>query len=206
MRAQNSKKMRNFLIRAVGHAEYCAVSVTGILFGCSPVIRYLRNPNPRITAKVLRRFGAHVGIHTTLKGSLLLDNVSGDRESTDDFRHLNIGSNCYVGDGVFLDLANEIRIEDDVVIAGRASFITHAECGRSSYVNARFPRQSGRIVVRSGAWVGFGATVLHGVVIGENCVVGANALVTENTESCCVYVGTPARKIKAMQELTVCTK
>jgi acetyltransferase-like isoleucine patch superfamily enzyme len=195
--------MRKLAYRLAAQAEYCAIVIKGLLFGCSPVIRYLRNPNPLITAKLLRRFGAQVGEHATLKGSIFVDNVFDDSNSTGDFSHLTIGRNCYVGDCVFFDLADNIVLGDNSVIAGKASLVTHSECKRSSYINERFPRKSAPIVLGSGAWIGFGVTVLNGVTIGQNCVIGSSALVNESTDPYGVYVGAPARKIKTIENLSV---
>jgi acetyltransferase-like isoleucine patch superfamily enzyme len=188
------------LTRAVAAVEYWAVSMAGALLGISTVVRYLRNPNPRVTAKILRAFGATIGSRTTLKGSIFVDNSYGDQNSTDDFSHLIIGDNCYIGEAVFFDLADQIIIENDAVIAGRASFITHAECRRSGYLSQKFPRSCGAVTVGGGAWIGFGATILCGVTVGSNSAVGAHSLVLQDTEPRCVYVGNPAKKLRGLDE------
>lgn len=192
--------MNRFLSRAVNLIEYWVVLLLGRLLGISLVIRYLRNPNPSITRRLLTAFGAIVGTNATLKRSIFLDNVYGDANSTGDFSHLKIGDNCYIGDCVFFDLANKIVIEDGSVLAGRVSLITHAECKRSAFLSQRFPRMCAPIVIEAGAWIGFGATVLAGVTIGENSVVGAEALLMQDTDPHCVYVGSPARKVKRVAE------
>ena len=188
-----------FLNRLAAYIEYQTVWILGLIFGISPVVRYLRNPNPRTSVRLLRAFGAKVGTATTIKGSLFLDNVTGDQDATGDFSHLSIGSNCYIGDAVFFDLASEIAIENDAVVAGRAAFLTHSECGRSSYLNMLFPRRCDGVTVGSGAWIGFGATVLSGVKIGPQTTVGANSLLIHNAEDHSVYAGSPARKIRSLK-------
>ena len=40
------------------------------------------------------------------------------------------------------------------------------------------------------------STVLCGVCVAEGCVIGANSVVTSDTETNKVYVGSPARVIK----------
>ena len=192
--------MNRFLSRTVNFIEYCLISLLGRLVGISIVIRYLRNPNPWITQKLLTAFGATVGTDVTIKRTLFLDNVYGDANSTGDLSHLKIGNNCYIGDCVFFDLANEIRIADDAVLAGRVSLLTHAECNRSSFLSQCFPRMCAPIVIEAGAWIGFGATVLAGVTIGANSVVGAGALLMQDTDPYWVYVGSPARKVKRADE------
>jgi putative colanic acid biosynthesis acetyltransferase WcaF len=192
--------MNRFLSRAVNLIEYWVVLLFGRLLGISWVIRYLRNPNPSITRRLLTAFGATVGTNVTLKRSIFLDNVYGDANSTGDFSHLKIGDSCYIGDCVFFDLANEIVIADGAVLAGRVSLITHAECKRSVFLSQHFPRMCAPIVIGAGAWIGFGATVLAGVTIGENSVVGADALLMQDTDPHWVYVGSPARKVKRVDD------
>lgn len=191
--------MKKLMSRAVNAVHFMIVYLLGKTLGIGWVVRHLRNPNPKNAARLLRAFGATVGRDSTIKGSLIIDNTVGDKDSTGDFSHLDIGKNCYIGEGVFLDLANQIVIEDNAVIAARASFLTHAQCKRSPYINARFPRKTGPVVVGSGAWVGFGVTVLHGVTIGQNSVIGANSLVIENTTPRCVYVGSPAKPLRQIE-------
>ncbi len=142
---------------------------------------------------LLRHFGATIGERTTIKGSLFLDNVSEDANSSGTFRYLQIGANCYIGDGVYFDLADRIIIEDDVMVSGRASVVTHSDCNRSAFLKERFPRRSGPVRIGRGAWIGFGALILDGVSVGEEAVVGAYALVRQKIPPREVWVGTPAR-------------
>ena len=193
------KRRRDLLNRAIALLEYYAVFITGKILGSAAIVRYLRNPNPLISVRLLRAFGAVIGNHSTVKGSIFFDNVERDENSTGNFCHLKIGDNCYIGDGVFFDLANEILIENDAVIAGRASFITHAECRRSSYLSLKFPRRCEPVIVGSGAWIGFGATVLAGVTVGNNSTLGANSLLLENSQPRCVYTGSPAKRVRAIE-------
>jgi acetyltransferase-like isoleucine patch superfamily enzyme len=164
--------------------------------GMEEIVRYLRSPNSRITAWLLCRFGACVGERTTFKGAVIIDNVYQDRDSAGDLSHLKIGVNCYIGEEVYFDLASQIVIGENAVISGHVSLVTHADCNRSPAVAARFPRKSGPVVVGSGAWIGFGATVLCGVEIGAEAVIGAGSLVTRSVVAGAVCAGTPARPVE----------
>ena len=166
------------------------------MFGISYVVKYLRNPNPSVTAKILRAFGARVGCRTTFKRSLFIDNAYEDENSAGDFSFLEVGNNCYIGDVVYFDLSNKIVIEDNSVISGRVSFVTHADCNRSPFLNERFPRISDSIIVRKGAWIGFGATIMSGVSIGDNSVVAACSLVRQTIGDKTVAWGIPAETIR----------
>ena len=162
-------------------------------------IPYLRNPSPALSVPLLRRLGAKVGEMSTVKRSIFLDNVYEDANSCGTLNYLEIGTNCYIGDCVYFDLSNRIRIEDNAVVSGRVSFVTHADCNRSEFLRERFPRQSARIKVGRGAWVGFGATLLNGVALGEEAVVAASSLVRDSIPSREVWAGTPARCIRRLE-------
>lgn len=165
------------------------------VLGIRELVRYLRAPNPGITAWLLCRFGARVGDGTTFKGAIVLDNVNQDRNSTGDLSHLTIGTNCYIGDDVYFDLADRIIIGNNALVSGRVSLITHADCNRSPVLAPLHPRKTGPVYVGDGAWLGFGATVLCGVKIGANSLVGAGSVVTRPVEPGTTCAGVPARPI-----------
>lgn len=166
------------------------------LHGMPELVRYLRSPNPRIAAWLLRRFGARVGERTTFKGAVILDNVYQDRDSSGDLSHLEIGANCYVGEEVYFDLADRIVIGDNAVVSARVSLITHSDCNRSPMLATRHPRKTGPVCIGNGAWLGFGATVLCDVEIEANAVIGAGSVVTGPVGAGATYAGVPARPLQ----------
>lgn len=172
--------------------------LAGKIFGISYIVGYLRNPDPLISVRLLQAFGARIGKGTTIKRSIYLDNVYRDQNSTGDFSYLKIGNNCYIGDCTYFDLANEIIIGNNVVISGGVSFVTHADCNRSKYLEKVYPRTCKKIVVQDGAWIAFRATVLNGVTIGENALIAAHSLVQKDVEKYCLYGGIPAKKLKSL--------
>lgn len=48
--------------------------------------------------------------------------------------------------------------------------------------------------------VGTNAIILPGVTVAEGCAIGAMALVTKSTEPWGVYIGIPARRVKARKK------
>lgn len=187
------KRLVNLLSSSV---NFGFIYVLGKIFGVSIIVRYLRNPNPQITVKLLRAFGASIGQGTNFKRSVILDNVYEDEDSAGDFRHLKIGDNCYIGDYVYFDLSHEIILGNNVVVSGQVSFISHADCNRSEYLSEKFTRVCQPVQVNDGAWICFRATILSGVTVGENAMVGACSLLRENIKDHILYAGVPAKKIK----------
>lgn len=179
-------------------AEFMSVYTAARLRGVDRAIAYLRNPNPLLTAPLLRAFGAEVGTGTTFKRTLLLDNVREDENSTGDFSHLRVGNKCYIGDDVYLDLAAPILIADEVVLSGRVSLLTHADCNRSTFLRDAFPRRVAAVTLQQGCWIGFGATVLCGCTVAPDSVVASHSLLRQDTEARTVFAGVPARRVRSI--------
>lgn len=162
---------------------------------------YLRNPIvTQLSRRCLISGGADLGHGARIKRSLRIDNSVTDENSTGDFSHLSIGSNTYIGDGVYMDLADKVDIGQDVTVGGDVSFITHADCNRSQWLSDHFPRDQGAITVNEGAWIGFGATIMHGVTVGRKSVVAAGSLVREDVEPQTVVAGTPAEPVRKLED------
>lgn len=189
-------KVRPFLHGLWARINTARVLAVSRVLGPSYAVWYLRAPRPHTVAAVLRGLGATVGAGTTFKGALVLENTFEDEHSAGDLRHLRIGRNCYIGEGVHLDLAHEITMGDNVVVSGRASVLTHADCNRSSFLAACFPRICAPVNLGDGAWIGFGATLFPGITIGREAVVAAGSLLREDAESRWVYGGVPARRLR----------
>ena len=102
-----------------------------------------------------------------------------------------IGDRVTVKSGVFL--WDGTRIEDDVFIGPNATFTNdkHPKSGL-------YPKQWLGITVKKGASIGANATLLPGIIIGENAMVGAGAVVVQNVPDRAVVVGNPARIIRYM--------
>lgn len=54
----------------------------------------------------------------------------------------------------------------------------------------------GDIVIGNDVWIGYEATILSGVTIGEGAIIGAKAVVTKDVPAYSVVGGVPAKEIK----------
>lgn len=105
-----------------------------------------------------------------------------------------------VGDGVSLALAATpdvfwpelITLEDNVIVGYDASILCH-EFLRDEY-------RTGEVIIRDGAMIGAGTTILPGVEIGENARVAANSLVAEDVPAGTTVAGVPAEVVRASDE------
>lgn len=58
------------------------------------------------------------------------------------------------------------------------------------------PSTKGSVIIGNDVWIGYGATILSGVKIGDGAVIGARAVVVKNVSPYSIVVGNPGREIK----------
>jgi len=151
----------------------------------------LRLSLPPIRMWLLRLAGAQIGRDT------VIFDVRFSNVYHYGFSRVVIGDRCFVGDEVMIDVRGGVIMEDDVTISNRTTIVTHINVGYEDHpLQKRYPMKEGKVVIRRGAYVGTGATILPGVIIGEESVVGAAAVVTKDVAKRAVVVGVPARPLR----------
>lgn len=104
---------------------------------------------------------------------------------------VKIGNNCTVKCGV--QLWDGVVLEDDVCIGANVTF-----------TNDRYPRAKNpdwrleRTLIKRGASVGAGSTLLCGITVGENAMIGAGSVVTKDVPAGELWVGNPARYVRKL--------
>jgi acetyltransferase-like isoleucine patch superfamily enzyme len=115
--------------------------------------------------------------------------------------NVKVGARCKVSSHSFL--CDGVTLEDEV-------FIGHGVM----FCNDKHPRattpggglksagdwQCAKTLVKRGASIGSGATVLGGLVIGEHAMVGAGSVVTSDVPPHATVAGNPARILKQASE------
>lgn len=99
-----------------------------------------------------------------------------------------IGKNCRIASGVFLP--PDSVIEDGVFIGPNTTF-TDDKFPKAGNVNYRAMPP----VVREGASIGAGATILPSITIGAGALVGAGAVVCHDVPDDMIVQGIPAREV-----------
>ena len=56
------------------------------------------------------------------------------------------------------------------------------------------------VLIKYGAWVGAGATILPGVTVGKYAIIGANSVVNKDIPDYAVAVGSPAKVVKYLDK------
>lgn len=103
--------------------------------------------------------------------------------------HVKIGNNCTVKCGV--QLWDGVELEDNVMIGANCTF-----------TNDLYPRAKNMdwklltTIIRKGASIGAGSTILPGIEIGENAMVGAGSVVTKSIPAGEIWVGNPAKFLR----------
>ena len=110
-------------------------------------------------------------------------------------KNVTIGKNVTVMNGVLMMSAGGITIEDNVMIAANVQLISNNHDPYDRYVITCKP-----ILIKEGAWIGAGATILPGVTIGKYAIIGANSLVSKDIPDYGVAVGSPAKVIKYLKK------
>lgn len=108
---------------------------------------------------------------------------------------LVIGKNVVITSGLLAMARGGITIEDNVMIAANVQLISN---NHDPYDRMVLPCKPVRI--KTGAWVGAGATILPGVTVGRHAIVGAASVVTRDVPDYAVVVGNPARVIKTLDK------
>jgi acetyltransferase-like isoleucine patch superfamily enzyme len=135
-------------------------------------------------SKFINMYGCEVGDNTKIGAFVEIQ------------KNASVGKNCKISSHTFI--CEGVTIEDEVFIGHGVTFI-----------NDMFPRATtdGELqteadwvvdptVIKRGASIGSGATILANVTVGERAMVGAGSVVTKDVPAGAVVVGNPARILR----------
>jgi acetyltransferase-like isoleucine patch superfamily enzyme len=138
-------------------------------------------------AKFINLYGCEIGDNTKIGTFVEIQ------------KNAKVGKNCKISSHTFI--CEGVAIEDGV-------FIGHGV----TFTNDRYPRSTAAdgslqtekdwtvefTVVRKGASIGSGATILPNLIIGENAIVGAGSVVTKDVPAHAIVAGNPARILRGV--------
>jgi acetyltransferase-like isoleucine patch superfamily enzyme len=132
-------------------------------------------------AKFVNLYGCSVGDNTKIGAFVEIQ------------KKASVGRNCKISSHSFV--CEGVTIEDDVFIGHGVMFINdsypRATTGGQLQTEADWKVE--RTVIRKGASIGSGATILANVTVGENALVGAGSVVTKDVPANAIVAGNPAR-------------
>ena len=112
-----------------------------------------------------------------------------------------IGRRCKISSHTFI--CEGVTIEDEVFV-GHGVMFTNDLFPRATAAGGGLQTEADwqcvPTLVKRGASIGSGATLLCGITIGERAMIGAGSVVTKDVPDGAIVVGNPARVIKRIPE------
>ena len=108
-----------------------------------------------------------------------------------------VGDNCKISSHTFI--CEGVTIESEVFVGHGVTFINdrypHAT-NAAGHLQSEADWNCQSTLVKRGASIGSGATLLGGITIGENAIVGAGSVVTKDVPANAIVAGNPAKVLR----------
>ena len=114
-------------------------------------------------------------------------------------KNARIGKRCKISSHTFI--CEGVTVEDNVFIGHGVTFINDSYPRATNSDGSLQTEVDWKVeltVVKKGASIGSGSTILSEVVIGENSIVGAGSVVTKDVPANCVVAGNPAKILRSI--------
>lgn len=114
-------------------------------------------------------------------------------------KNAKVGQCCKISSHTFI--CEGVTIEDNVFIGHNVTFVNDTYPRATTPGGGLQTEQDWKVestLVKKGASIGSGVTILANVVIGEGALVGAGSVVTRDVPPFSVVVGNPARVVRLL--------
>jgi acetyltransferase-like isoleucine patch superfamily enzyme len=114
-------------------------------------------------------------------------------------KNASVGRQCKISSHTFI--CEGVTIEDNVFVGHGVMFINdiYPRATANGQLQTEADWKVGRTVIKNGASIGTGATILANVTIGENAIVGAGSVVTKDVPANCIVAGNPAKVFRKIE-------
>ena len=116
-------------------------------------------------------------------------------------KNASIGNNCKISSHTFI--CEGVTIEDAVFIGHSVTFINDMYPRATAAGGALQTEADWKVdktIVKKGASIGSGCTILANVTIGEGAIIGAGSVVTKDVPPNAIVAGNPAKFLRFVTE------
>ena len=103
--------------------------------------------------------------------------------------NFKLGKNVQIGSFTAIDAMKGVEIEDNVEIGFGCSILSYSS----------IDKKEGKVLLKRNCKIGSNTVIMPGVTVGENAIIGANSFVNRNIPSNEVWVGSPVRSLKKVE-------
>ena len=145
-------------------------------------------------SKLINLYGCEIGDETKIGAFVEIQ------------KNATVGRRCKISSHTFV--CEGVTIEDNVFIGHGVMFINdiYPRATANGQLQTEADWKVDRTVVKSGASIGTGATILANVTIGENAIVGAGSVVTKDVPANTIVGGNPARMFRKIESTVEAVK
>ncbi len=117
-------------------------------------------------------------------------------------KNATVGKRCKISSHTFI--CEGVTIEDNVFVGHNVAFIndSYPRATSGDQLQTEADWRVEKTLVKKGASIGSGSTILANITIGVNALVGAGSVVTKDVPPNTIVAGTPARLLRKI-ELTM---
>lgn len=205
--ARRRRKLGAVIQKLVEFAQRIALLKRRSQFRIDRTTRLLRRFSVQFYVTPQRRCYLRVGARGFVSAKFIFESAEG---------HIEIGERVYIGAETTFICRHGIKIGNDVTMAWGITVYDHNSHQLDWVARAKTVKHfydhygrgdcfalldwsgvdSAPITIGDRVWIGFGATILKGVTIGEGAVIAARCVVVKDVEPYTVVAGNPAHVVR----------